>query len=169
MKHPLEVRLASVFKDIRTGPGPDGRLAVAAPAESVVPVLTFLKEDGFDFLQLVSCVDWIREDQIEVVYLLSKYVPAGGEAEAGVTGIVLKTRVPRAEPVLATSIHVFPVAEPYEREMHELFGVTFEGHPRLIPLLLEREYKIPPFRKDFDTRKYCEDFFGSVPPVGEKK
>ena len=41
----------------------------------------------------------------------------------------------------------------------------FEGHPRLTPLFLERDYEIPPFRKDFDTRQYVADVFGSVPTV----
>jgi len=52
--------------------------------------------------------------------------------------------------------------------MHELFGIKFEGHPRLTPLLLEREYKIPPFRKDFDTRKYVEEVFDKIPLVDNK-
>ncbi|MFO7899588.1 MAG: polyprenyl synthetase family protein, partial [Planctomycetota bacterium] len=79
--------------------------------------------------------------------------------------VALKTKVPRDEPELESVVPIFEIAEPYEREIHELYGVHFAGHPRLIPLFLEREYEIPPFRKDFDTRQYVEDTFGSIPPV----
>ena len=168
MTHSLKARLDSVFKDIETEAGRDGRLTVIATAESVVPVLRFLKEAGHDYLQLVSCVDWIDRGEIEVVYVLSSYLRTGGEAKDDPAEIVLKTRLPRSAPSLPTSIPVFPAAEPYEREMHELYGVHFEGHPRLTPLFLEREYEIPPFRKDFDTRQYVKDLFGGIPPVGEK-
>jgi len=46
-----------------------------------------------------------------------------------------------------------------------LFGVNFEGHPRLTPLFLEREYETPPFRKDFDTREYVRNTFDAVPEI----
>jgi len=49
--------------------------------------------------------------------------------------------------------------EPYEREIHELFGVVFEGHKRLTPLFLDRWKQMPPFRKDFNTREYVEKTF----------
>ena len=79
--------------------------------------------------------------------------------------IILKTRIPREKPQFKTVIGIFPNAEPYEREIHELYGINFEGHPRLTPLLLERNYEIPPFRKDFDTRKYVKDFFDNIPSI----
>ncbi|MBN2564254.1 MAG: NADH-quinone oxidoreductase subunit C [Candidatus Eisenbacteria bacterium] len=182
----MKERLDSIFRDIRTEPRPDGRLTVVATPASVPSVLRFLREDGYDYLQLISCVDWIGEGELEVVYVLSFYpgrrqVPdvAGKRDVAGVPDVasvpdvarvpvVLKTRVPRESPSLETSIGIFPVAEPYEREIHELYGVRFDGHPRLTPLFLERSYEIPPFRKDFDTRQYVEELFGSVPPVGEE-
>jgi len=44
-----------------------------------------------------------------------------------------------------------------------------EGHPRLTPLLLERDYEIPPFRKDFDTQKYVDNTYGKIPSIKERK
>jgi NADH-quinone oxidoreductase subunit C len=81
---------------------------------------------------------------------------------------MVKTTVSRDDPRVATAIGVFPNIEPYERETHELFGIHFDGHPRLTPLFLEREYSIPPFRKDFDTRKYVQDVFDTIPSVSDK-
>ena len=124
--------------------------------------------EGYGYLQLISCVDWIDDGELEVVYVLSRYMRGEDCREDGPVRVVLKTRVPRAEASLPTSIEVYPIAEPYERELHELFGIHFEGHPRLTPLFLERQYDIPPFRKDFDTRQYVEDVFGNVPEVGKE-
>ncbi len=179
-KGSLKTKLDSIFKGIETDVSDDGRLTIHATKESVPTVLSLLKDEGWSFLHLVSCVDWIKQDEIEIVYVLSSYVGvedgpdakgepyAKGEPDAKRESILLKTRLPRSEPSVLTAIHVFANAEPYEREIHELFGVHFEGHPRLTPLFLDREYKIPPFRKDFDTEQYVKDVFDSVPPIDEE-
>jgi NADH-quinone oxidoreductase subunit C len=165
LKHELE----STFKDIAVTDGGDGRLSIVASAAQVLTVLMLLRNRGFDHLTLVSAVDRIQDQRFEVVYILSSYAENTEAApEAGARLLVVRTAIPRAEPQLGTAIPVFPNAEPYEREIHELFGIHFEGHPRLTPLFLEREYSTPPFRKDFDTRKYVEDVFDKIPSVGEE-
>ena len=162
----LQKNLTSTFKDIEVTVSKDGRMSVSVPADSVPVILRYLKENGLDHLALVSCVDWIDEGKFEIVYLLTCYMRNDTDYAAEQRlHVFLKTRVPREKPRLKSVIDVFENAEPYEREIHELFGVHFDGHPRLIPLFLERDYDIPPFRKDFDTRKYVEDTFGSIPPV----
>lgn len=63
--------------------------------------------------------------------------------------LLLRTRVPGATPVLATVTGVFAGASWHERETFEMFGVTFEGHPNLVPLLLPDGFEGNPLRKDF--------------------
>jgi NADH-quinone oxidoreductase subunit C len=167
MNRLLKTKVDAVFRGVETELADDGLLAIRVPRDSVVPVLRFVKEEGVDFLQLVSCVDWVERGAFEVVYVLSSYVGEENPPGAAGAGVIVKTELPRVGASLASSIGVFPSAEPYERELHELFGVHFEGHPRLTPLFLEREYAVPPFRKDFDTRQYVEDHFGGIPPVEE--
>jgi len=167
MNGPLRTKLDSIFRDVETELADDDRLTVCVPKDSVVPVLSFLRGEGCDYLQLVSCVDWTERGELELVYVLSSYTGEANPPGAARANVLVKTGLPRTHPSLPTSIGVFPSAEPYERELHELFGVRFEGHPRLTPLFLEREYEVPPFRKDFDTRQYVEDHFGSIPPVEE--
>lgn len=157
----LEKKLTAIFRDIRITPPQNGRLSITCSAESAHDVLKSLKDEGYIHLALISCVDWIDADSVEVVYILSSYY----ENEH----VFLKTIIPRKDPVFRTVIDVFENAEPYEREIHELFGVNFKGHPRQIPLFLERDYKIPPFRKDFDTRAYVKDYFDKIPFVEEDK
>ena len=64
-------------------------------------------------------------------------------------GVLLRARVPRAEPVIATVVPIFPGAAWHERETHEMFGVDFTGHPHLVPLLLPDSFDGHPLRKDF--------------------
>jgi len=165
MTNSLKTRLDSIFKGVDVKSGDDDRLTISVPRETVVPVLTFLKEEGYDYLQLISCVDWIDRGEFELVYLLSFYTEDEVDEDGGKQSILLKTPVPREQASAPTAIGVFAIAEPYEREIHELYGVHFEGHPRLIPLFLDRDYEVPPFRKDFDTKQYVADVFGRVPPV----
>jgi NADH-quinone oxidoreductase subunit C len=162
----LHGNLESTFKDVEVTAREDGGMSVSVPGDSVRVVLGYLRQHGLDHLALVSCVDWIDEGRLEIVYVLSRYMRNDtDDASEQRLHVFLKAEVPRDKPALESVIDVFENAEPYEREIHELFGVHFEGHPRLIPLFLERDYDIPPFRKDFDTRRYVEETFGSIPPV----
>jgi NADH-quinone oxidoreductase subunit C len=164
MKKSLKENLESAFKKIKVSVPEKERLIIAVSKDAVLDILRFLKDKGYEHLGLVSCVDWIEEEEFELVYILSAYMQEDSEyTEKEKTNIIVKTRIPRDDPHLFTAIPIFPISEPYERELHELYGIDFEGHPRQIPLFLERDYKIPPFRKDFDTRKYVEEVFDKIP------
>jgi NADH-quinone oxidoreductase subunit C len=156
------------FADIQVNEDGNGMIKIRAKKEQVKTILLYLKNDGYDHLALVSCVDWINKEEFELIYILTSYLNDNKSyQEKG--DVYLKIRVTRDNPDVETVIGVFENAEPYEREIHELFGINFSGHPRLIPLFLERKYEVPPFRKDFDTRKYVEDFFNSIPLIPEEK
>ena len=166
MSNSLKGKLESTFKGVEMTLLKDTRAVVSAPKDSIVAILEYLKDKGFDHLALVSCVDWIEQNEFEIVYILTSYMRNNTDYSAEQwLHLFIKTRISRGNPELKSVTGIFENAEPYEREIRELFGVNFEGHPRLIPLFLEREYKIPPFRKDFDTRKYVADTFDSIPSV----
>jgi len=116
-------------------------LDVFCAPEQVAEVAKILDGAGF-FLETVSGVDWIKEDQMEVIYDYSivANVPCR---------VVARTRVPRPEPVVPTISDIFPGANWHERETHEFFGIRFEGHPNLVPLLLPEDADFHPLRKDF--------------------
>ena len=162
----LKENLASSFDDIQVEITDERRLIIDCKNDSVITVLSFLNTIGYDHLALISCVDWIKDNALELVYILTAYTE---DSEKAKMNILIKTRIPREKPQFHTVIPVFENAEPYERELHELFGIHFMGHPRLTPLFLEREYAIPPFRKDFDTRKYVQEVFDPIPFVEDKK
>ena len=169
MNERLKKELESTFKDILVADSGDNCATVTIKYSQALAVLRFLKDKGFDHLALLSAVDWIEDNCFELCFILTSYVQNDDEyMDSQKLHIILKTRIPREKPQFKTVIGIFPNAEPYEREIHELFGINFEGHPRLTPLFLEREYKIPPFRKDFDTRKYAEEVFDQIPFAEDK-
>ncbi|MFF5425837.1 MULTISPECIES: NADH-quinone oxidoreductase subunit C [unclassified Streptomyces] len=63
--------------------------------------------------------------------------------------LLVRTTVPHGDPVVPTAVGVFAGAAWHERETHEMFGVRFEGHPHLVPLLLPENFEGHPLRKDF--------------------
>ncbi len=100
-----------------------------------------LRADGFDFLQNLTAVDWIKEERIELVYHLWSY--ARREER------VVKIDLPRAQPELPSVADVWRAAEWYEREQFDLFGVAFLGHPDLRRILLPDDWPGHPMRKDY--------------------
>ncbi len=170
MNELLKKEIESVFKDVLIADYGDNRATITIKNEQILPVLRFLNDKGFDHLALLSAVDWIEQKEFELVYILTRYMQGDEEhTDKEKLHLIVKTRISRQRPQLETATAIFPNAEPYEREIHELFGITFEGHKRLTPLLLERDYEIPPFRKDFDTREYVKDAFDKIPFIRNEK
>jgi NADH-quinone oxidoreductase subunit C len=168
MNESIKEELESIFKAVVVTIPEGTRIVVNVKEDQVLAVLRFLKDRRFDHLALVSCVDWIEEKEFELVYILTRYMQDGEEhTDQKKLHLIVKTRISRQSPQLKTVTGIFPNAEPYEREIHELFGIKFEGHKRLTPLFLERDYEIPPFRKDFDTRKYVQEAFEKIPFVDD--
>ncbi|MER5503245.1 NADH-quinone oxidoreductase subunit C [Streptomyces sp. NPDC002561] len=67
----------------------------------------------------------------------------------GVRRLLIRTTVPHEAAVLPTAVGVYAGAAWHERETHEMFGIGFEGHPHLVPLLLPEGFEGHPLRKDF--------------------
>jgi len=165
----LKKAIESTFKNVCLEISNKDDLIINSEKSGISPILVFLKNEGYEHLALISCVDWIKEKEFELIYILSAYMRNDGEyTDKEKANIILKTRISREKPEFSTVISIFENAEPYEREIHVTFRNKFEGHPRLTPLFLEREYEIPPFRKDFDTRKYVKDVFDTIPFVKDE-
>jgi NADH-quinone oxidoreductase subunit C len=170
MNNSLKQEIKSMFKNIKVIISKDKSMLINARKDQLLAVLKFLKGKGYNHLALISCIDWEEEKQFEMVYVLTPYLQRSKKVtDDWRLHVIVKFRIPRENAEFITAIPVFKNAEPYEREIHELFGINFEGHPRLTQLFLEREYKIPPFRKDFDTRKYVKEIFDNIPFIPEKK
>jgi len=101
---------------------------------------------------MLTCVDWIEENEFQLVYLLMNW-------ELGVR-LQVRTRIDRDNPVFTTVTNIYPGAKYYERDVHEFFGVEFEGNPDSYKqLFLENWDDMPPLRKDFDPVAYSDRKF----------
>ncbi len=94
------------------------------------------------FIESITGVDWIKEEQLEAVYDFSRY-------DFDLCRVVIRTRTSRATPSLPSITSIYAGANWHERETHDFFGIKFEGHPHLIPLLLPEDADFHPLLKDF--------------------
>jgi NADH-quinone oxidoreductase subunit C len=109
---------------------------------SIVEVGSFMRTDpelAMDCLSNESGVDY--KDRIEVVYHLFSYSKRHGA--------VLKVKLPRENPTVATLENIWKSANWMEREIFDLLGVTFEGHSDLRRILMPEDWPGFPLRKDF--------------------
>jgi NADH-quinone oxidoreductase subunit C len=115
----------------------------------VVPVMTFLRDtDGLDFEMLVdlTCVDWLGESpRFEMVYHL--YSVKRNHR------VRVKARVPEPPCEIDSVAGVYPSANWMEREVFDLYGVRFRGHPDLRRILLYEEFDGHPLRKDYPKER----------------
>lgn len=98
---------------------------------------------GCAFFDWLTAVDELADGFSIVAHLAST------RPEHGHHHLLLRTRIGRQAPRLATLTGVYAGASWHERETHEMFGVVFEGHPNLVPLLLPDGFEGHPLRKEF--------------------
>jgi NADH-quinone oxidoreductase subunit C len=109
--------------------------------EQLLEAVSALDQAEF-FLETITGVDWIAQNQLELIYDFSRY-------DFDLCRVVLRTRIDRANPVAPSITSIYPGANWHERETHDFFGIKFAGHPHLIPLLLPEDADYHPLLKDF--------------------
>ncbi len=118
---------------------------ISVNKEHIVDVLSALRTDSqlkLDNLHCLSGVDYIKH--MEVVYHLFSY-----ESNHKV---VVKVRATREDPVVPSIYSLWKTADFQEREVFELYGIEFSGHPNLKRLLLNDDFPGFPFRKDYPLK-----------------
>ena len=110
---------------------------------------TAAKEAGFEVCVDVTAVDWMRQrpERYEIVAALLSMQHR--------LRLRMITTTPREDPSVASLVPIWPGANFAEREVYDMFGVSFEGHPDLTRILMPDEWEGHPLRKDFGV--------GSVP------
>jgi NADH-quinone oxidoreductase subunit C/D len=118
--------------------------------EKLYSFATFLRDQmGYDYLSSITGVDYFPDDRLEVVY--HAYKITGGPA------LVFKTHTSRANAVVPSLVPLYTGAEFQEREIWDLFGVRFEGHPDLRRILMWEGFNGHPLRKDWKEPFFEED------------
>jgi NADH-quinone oxidoreductase subunit C len=133
----------------------EDRVRINVSRETVHDVAEFIRDGlNYDHVESVSGVDYPQDKEIEVVYHIGSYTDSSLARQI----LVLATRAQREETPIpgndATKLpslrDVFYSVEFHEREVFEMFGVYFEGHPDNRRLLLPEDWAdLPPLRKDF--------------------
>jgi NADH-quinone oxidoreductase subunit C len=101
----------------------------------------------FNFLSDITCVDWYpAEPRFEVVYHLLS-IPKKERVR-------LKVRLNSGSPTVESLTSVWPGANFFEREVFDLFGVRFTGHPNLERILMPEDWEGYPLRKDYPVEGY---------------
>jgi len=116
-------------------------LDVLCRPDQVVAVARIMDGEGY-FLEAISGVDWLDQQQFEVIY---DYNRLGGEH----CRVMVRALVDRNQPVVPSVSGVFAAADWHERETFDFYGVHFQDHPNLIRILLPEDADFHPLRKDF--------------------
>ncbi|MCK5735826.1 MAG: NADH-quinone oxidoreductase subunit C [Spirochaetaceae bacterium] len=106
---------------------------------------------GFQHLSAISCVDWLADGEFELVYHFWSYRDS--------LLVSVKTRILREPASMATVSDIWQPASFFERDIHEMYGVVFEGNPDMEKYILTDWDGPPPMRKDFVTREFAHEHF----------
>ena len=122
--------------------------------ENMIEVIQNLRDEGFIVCIDVTAVDYlenpkrdlpiaIKPERFEIVINLLSH--------ASRERIRLRVQVPEDDPSLPTLFDIYPGSEALEREVHDLFGINFDGHPDMTRILMPEEWNGYPLRKDYDV------------------
>ena len=134
-----------------------GELTVTIAPSSLVSFVDFLKTDGaskFSSLVYITAVDYpTRAKRFDVIYhFLSMYQNHR---------IRIRTQI-REDEMVPSIIDVYPASNWFEREIFDMFGILFTGHPDLRRILTDYGFRGYPLRKDFPTTGYTEVRYDEV-------
>ena len=141
-----------------------GQFVLHPDRERYVEVVRALAGEGYSM-----CVDLTAVDYLEHP---GRPLPEGVLAErfevvvnlldlAGRRRIRLRVQVPEADPTLSTLFDLHPGTEAMEREVFDMFGISFDGHPDLTRILMPEDWVGHPLRKDYDTGRIPVQFKGA--------
>ena len=128
------------------------RVRVDVRPEALPALLELLQgHASYVHLSAITCVDWIEENEFELVYHVWSY-------ETG-SLVSAHTRIPREPGVYLSVYDLYQPAAFFERDIHEMYGVYFEGSPDMEKFILTEWNGPPPMRKDFDSEAYVNQTF----------
>jgi len=122
-------------------------LTITVSRENVVAACEALKRAGYNFFEDVTAVDWYpSEPRFQISYSLLSH--------ALKRRVRLVVRLAGDDASLDSIVNVWPAANFYEREIFDLFGVHFAGHPNLRRIMMPEDWQGHPLRKDYPVEGY---------------
>jgi NADH-quinone oxidoreductase subunit C len=145
----LELLKENFPEDVLEAGTPQGDATAVIQPRALLGVMEFLKEDGrlrFDLLADITAVDYLgRKPRFDVVYHLVSLTDS--------QRLRIKVRVDGDDPVIDSLTSLWGNADWLEREVWDMFGVRFNGHPNLKRILLYEEFQGHPLRKDYPIHR----------------
>ena len=122
-------------------------LTITVARENVIAACKAVQQAGYNFLEDVTAVDWYpSEPRFQITYhILSHSLKAR---------VRLVVRLNEGDAVIDSIVGVWPSANFYEREVFDLFGVRFSGHPNLRRIMMPDDWQGHPLRKDYPVEGY---------------
>ena len=125
----------------------DNLSKVTIKKSRVFELIEFLgREYDYKILNVITCTDWIEDDHFALNYILSTMDRRDT--------MMVETLINRNNPSIATLSKHFRQAEIMERDLGEMYGIEFVGHPNMRELSLENWIHTPPLRREFDTLEF---------------
>lgn len=124
-----------------------GELTLVIDKDQIRAAAAAVQRAGYSFLEDVTCVDWYpSEPRFHVVYhMLSMALKER---------VRLVARVDSLDPSIDSITSIWPAANFFEREVWDLFGVRFHGHPNLRRIMMPDEWPGHPLRRDYPVEGY---------------
>lgn len=122
-------------------------LTLTIARDQIRAAASTVQQAGYNFLEDVTCVDWYpSEPRFHVVYHIVSFSLK--------ERVRLVAPVDSIDPSIDSITPVWPSANFYEREVWDLFGVRFNGHPNLRRIMMPDEWEGHPLRKDYPVEGY---------------
>ncbi len=126
-----------------------GEITLVVDPSKAKSILRYLKEEkGFNYLVDVSSVHWPDEGIIDVVYIARNL--------KNKKQLRIKARLPVGDPSIESVADLWGTADWLEREVYDLMGVVFPGHPDLRRIMMPEEFEGHPLRKEYPVEGYDE-------------
>jgi NADH-quinone oxidoreductase subunit C len=122
-------------------------LTLTIAAGEIRAACSAVQAAGFNFFEDVTAVDWYPASPR---FQLSYHILSHGYKER----IRLSVQVDEADPSVESITSIWPSANYYEREVFDLFGIRFEGHPNLRRIMMPDDWNGHPLRKDYPVEGY---------------
>ena len=124
-----------------------GELTLSVNSDALVPALLALQAAGFNAFEDMTAVDWYPSvPRFQLSYHLLSH--------ALKQRVRLRAMVDEADPAVESITSIWQGANYYEREVFDLFGIRFNGHPNLRRILMPDEWIGHPLRKDYPVEGY---------------
>jgi len=134
-----------------------GQKMLLVARESLIELLKLAKEElELDVLYDITAADHLeREPYFHVIYVLHSH--------KHLAKLIVKVKLERESPLLPSVTELWPSANWFERELFDLYGISFEGHPSLKRILMPEGWQGHPLRKDYPLTEEPVQFKGHRP------